>query len=333
MLQVQVWVNGSIGVWVDSQVQNPFFDISDFSEGLEASLIRIKKSNAIFMLSYNLEKISSEKADFYAGIFCEKWALMLNGQSTLKSKKQQSFYTPTGKKYNFMNYEYVISDIDIERAISLFLESKPKNGFLMLINRDNIRTFTNLKFEISRDDAGNLFYRLEYYRRFPYFNYKAGEIYTLDIFSLFNFTGQLIINSQSFLSIIDIRIWLPSNLDFIITESKLPPQLHIRKSSLMAVHPAIEITNGPIMNFKPAESIKELQIEFEVVEKGFQTSSTAIQIIGIIFIIASIVIICTVLYRCKYHGRQHNKKNSSISTQHSIKISRRDCIFTYKNCN
>jgi len=308
MLQVQVWINGSISVWVDSQVSASFLDISDFSRGLETSLLRIAKSNANFIVSYNLEKVSLEEADIYAKLFCEKWISILNGHYTLKSRNQQSFYTSYGKKYTYVNYEYVISDIDIEKAVSLFLKSKPENGFLMLINKNNIKTFTELRFELSRDEASNLFYRIEYYRRFPYFNYKVGRSYTLDIFKLFNYTGPLIINSQSFLSIIDILLKIPPNLDFIVTEAKIPPQISVMKRSHTARYSEIEITNGLVMNFKPGEKITELNIKFKAVEKGFQMSSTAVQIIGIIFIMIPIVIIGLILYRRQYYGKTNIKR-------------------------
>ena len=304
MLQVQVWVNGSISVWVESKVPTSFLDASDFSKGLKGgSLLRIAKSNANFGVTYDLEEVSLEEADIYAKLFCEKWISILNGHYTLKSRDRHSFYTPYGERYAYVEYEYVISGIDIEKAVSLFLKTKPEDGFLMLINKNNIKTFTELRFGLSRDEA-----RVEYYRRFPYFNYKGGRSYTLDIFKLFNYTGPLIINSRSFFSLIDIILWITPNLDFIVTEAKIPTQISVSKSSRGAVNPCIEMTNGPVTNFKPGEKITELNMKFKVVEKGFKISSTAVQIIGIIFIIASMVIIGLILYRRQYYGKRTNIK-------------------------
>lgn len=295
-IHVEVYANGSISVWVESLVKNSFFNTSDVSAGLEISEIRVKRTNPVahLFILYNLNIISSEEADMYADKLSEKWISTINGHKTLLEKKQTSFASPlSGKIYNYKEYHYILNGISFEKVKNLFIKSKDNCGFLDLINGDNIEKCTELRFEISRDEAGLIRYKLTFYRHFPYFNFKVGNTYVLDLLSLFNFTGPLRINSKSFFSLIDIILHAPYNSKFVIVEAKMPSELQSERSGSW-----IEITNGPVRNLNPNEVFKEFYIKFKVVESGFKLPSFSplTQFLGVILIAISIVILLVIYY-------------------------------------
>jgi len=177
-------------------------------------------------------------------------------------REEQSFTSPlTGKTRREVFYVYEIVGSSIDRIIHLFLKYKPRGGFLDLINIKNIKSFSKLLFSIFKDDQGNIRYKLEYQAQFPkYFKHRAGEVYVLDLFNLFNFTGPLKVNEKSFCSTIWIILWKRANFDIIILEARIPPKLRIKKRRL-----AIEVSNMPPEAFLPGEQINELLIKFKIV--------------------------------------------------------------------
>jgi len=250
-IQIHVYENGSILLSVESLVPHHFFDISDINKGLLNYGLRVWNDGiANLGIEYDLEQISSEEAEFYADKLCKRWTKILGGHSKLLSKKRIFFTSPlSGKIYNRMYYRYIIENLDISRAINLFMQSKPKEGFLTLIDRDNANKFWRLFFEMITDDYGNVHYRLMYQRRIlNYYNYKADEIFIFNLFDLFNFTGPLIANTNSFASSIWIFIYKPAGLKFIILDAKIPEKMSINTKGRI-----INIENPPFKDFLAGE--------------------------------------------------------------------------------
>ncbi|MCS7365637.1 MAG: hypothetical protein NDF54_09385 [archaeon GB-1867-035] len=303
-IQIQVLENGSLIVWIESLVSNPFFDISDVSKGLFCSSLSIKKNEQPEVtVHYDLNKISREEADIYANELCQKWLSVFGGKGELVDVEEVSITSPlTGKTYRSIFYVYKVEDLSIDRIIHLFMEYKPKKGFLDLLNKDNIKSFNKLIFHIFRDETGNIRYELKYQGYFPsYFKFKAGETYVLDVFKLFNFTGPLRVNDNSFGSTIWIFLMKRSNFDIALLEARVPEKLTIHKGRYR-----ISFENDPPSPFLPGEQIDELFIKFKIVETGFKLPSFSSQMLGYIIIGIALPFSIFIIY---YHFKKKNKFN------------------------
>jgi len=328
-LNLTVSFDGGINCTITSDIENPPIDVP-YARGLVNGYFAVVfyvGGNVSVGWDVDLKSISEVESDAQAVKIVEPVEGWLGVSFDFKNKESRGSdyirYTFSTKSYN--------PDVIIDKFLSLI----PSEGLLSMISRrilSNGTTFT-LGFYV-----GTKVCKLTFSKSFPnYFNFKAGETYTLDIFKLLNFTGPLKIHKMSdhatwiqitLLSYAkaDILNVIPDiqaeilNVDFpfeyrvskgTYTNKPYPPEFTI--SNMITQNVGGTATSK--FSLTAGDVVDHMRITFKIVKYGFSAGIEFPNVIGISIIMICVFVSIAILYKMRKHkGGQPTIKSSSPSS-------------------
>ncbi|MCS7385289.1 MAG: hypothetical protein NDF55_00920 [archaeon GB-1867-005] len=287
--------NGSITVIICTYSDKLFIDLSDINAKFGFSIICLYEKEIYLNIRFDLSSISLEEAELKSYNIVSRLQDILGMNFVLASEDRVDYVTSAGIR-SFVTFIYKPTEYNFEKIIDLFLQVKPDSGFSLLINKDIISKNSYLKINIyyayqTREIRVNLIFKKIFN---AYFKFKEGEKYVLDVFKLFNFTGNIVSHRS-----LDTLFWIyfdyAYGIDFKFLDIRIPCYYSVHRSSGAREY---IITNEP-WYIPSGTNIDGMVIKFMVIEKGFRLTPYSIRILGYVILLLLVFVVCFLFYRLK----------------------------------
>ncbi|MCS7364958.1 MAG: hypothetical protein NDF54_05930 [archaeon GB-1867-035] len=295
MLSVYVEADGTLGITVYCIVQTESIPSDFIDDNLWGAYIKFKKGAVRAGAGYLVPDGDFDDArekiyrwlDFFQETLNAKGYKIVNEDvhKTLNPKTHSGYIDMIGMDFSI--------NCDFNELIDLFMSLKPNDGFLKMINKNNVMVDRILEVKISIigpiiEDKymlspleDKVYVELRISIEFPkYFEYEVGRTYVLDVNSILNYTEPIVTYSKSTFSAISVQLEVPGFNDFEFIDIK-PEGLNFLRGKVEGKLARYEITNLlPAKPFLGGTVIGRIYVKFRVVQRGLTIPFEGSKIIG-----------------------------------------------------
>ncbi|MCR6691380.1 MAG: hypothetical protein MRT15_03240 [archaeon YNP-LCB-003-016] len=336
-LNLTVSFDGGINCTITSDIENPPIDVP-YARGLVNGyfvVVLYVGGNVSVCWDVDLKSISEVESDAQAVKIVEPVEGWLGVSFDFNSKVKREYQSPIQGYIGNIRYTFSTKNYNPDVIIDKFLSLIPSEGLLSMVSRRIISNGTTFMLGFY---VGTKACKLTFSKSFPnYFNFKAGETYTLDIFKLLNFTGPLKIHKMS-----DHATWIQITLlsyekaDILnvipdiqaeILNVDFPFEYRVGKITYAnrPYPPGFNIENlitervggvvTPKFSLTAGDVVDHMRITFKIVKYGFSAGIEFPNVIGISIIMICVFVSIAILYKMRKHkGGQPTIKSSSPSS-------------------